>query len=297
MLDRATGRTSTEELNKRPKDHGGFRLRSLHSPEDYRACVELQREVWGDRFSEVVPATIVQVSQRIGGVAVGAFAADGSLAGFVLGLTGLEADRPVHWSHMLAVRAAMRKRGLGHRLKLHQRDVLLAKGVETVYWTFDPLVATNAHFNLNRLGATVLEYVPDMYGDIASGLHAGRGTDRLLLAWRIAAPMVAGARQVTGTSPLEQAPLVNPFPSEDAHQSIVMRLRDVPLIRIAIPADINALNGMAPGDAALWRSTTREAFLWYVAAGYKVIGFAREDDAGFYMLARAVPEDSPGSAN
>jgi len=35
------------------------------------------------------------------------------------------------------------------------------------------LVAKNAHINLNRLGAVVVEHVENMYGDSNSTLHAG----------------------------------------------------------------------------------------------------------------------------
>src|SRR5690554_3674198 len=138
--------------------------------EEFRACVELQRETWGAGFDECVPAAILKVSQRVGGVTAGAFDGEGRLLGFVFGLTGLERGRPVHWSHMLAVRPEWRDVGLGRRLKAYQREAVRGLGVDTILWTFDPLVARNAHLNLNRLGVQVVEYVPDMYGATGSAL-------------------------------------------------------------------------------------------------------------------------------
>ena len=57
----------------------------------------------------------------------------------------------VHWSDMLAVRSECRGAGLGRHLKLTQRERLLELGVATVKWSYDPLEASNAHLNINRL--------------------------------------------------------------------------------------------------------------------------------------------------
>src|SRR5690606_23168912 len=160
--------------------------------EEFRACVELQRETWGADFEECVPAAILKVSGRIGGVTAGALDGAGGLLGFVFGLTGLDGGRLVHWSHMLAVRAEWRDRGRGRRRRLYQREAVARLGAEAIYWTFDPLVARNAHLNLNRLGARVVEYVEDMYGPTGSHLHAGLGTDRLVIAWPVQGTEAAG---------------------------------------------------------------------------------------------------------
>src|SRR5205085_3600896 len=135
---------------------------------------------WGESFAEAVPGSILKICQKVGGVAAGAFEVGGEerLLGFVFGLTGVRHGRLAHWSHMLAVLPEARDLGLGTRLKLYQRDLLLPLGVESVLWTFDPLEARNAHLNLNRLGAEVLEYVEDMYaGELGSELSKGIGTD------------------------------------------------------------------------------------------------------------------------
>ncbi|MGH9428441.1 MAG: GNAT family N-acetyltransferase, partial [Terriglobia bacterium] len=143
-------------------------MRRLSSLEDYDACVRLQQETWGAGFTENVPATILKVSQRIGGVTAGAFDKSGAMAGFVFGLTGWKNGKPVHWSDMLAVKPELRNSGLGRILKLYQRELVIPLGIKEIYWTFDPLVAKNAHLNLNKLGAEVFEYVPDMYPDNSS---------------------------------------------------------------------------------------------------------------------------------
>src|SRR6185295_11484427 len=123
---------------------GEILFRPLAGADDYAACVELQRTTWGRDFQETVPGSVLKICQKVGGVAAGAFAADGRLLGFVFGLTGVRAGSPpclVHWSHMLAVVPEARDLGLGTRLKLYQRELLLPLGVERVEWTYDPLEA------------------------------------------------------------------------------------------------------------------------------------------------------------
>jgi predicted GNAT superfamily acetyltransferase len=147
-------------------------VRHLSGAEDLDACVRMQRETWGADW--VVPYPMLLVSQKLGGILAGAFDGDGPMLGFVFGVSGVIAGDIVHWSDMLAVHADARNRGIGRALKRFQRDAVLAMGIKTMYWTYDPQIARNAHLNLNVLGAEVTEYVPDMYGP---------GTDRFIVRW------------------------------------------------------------------------------------------------------------------
>src|SRR3954468_5809469 len=212
-------------------------IHSLRTLDELRACVTLQRETWGDEFTDVVPTSILKVSQRIGGVAAGAFDDTGKLLGFVYGLTGVEGGRIVHWSDMLAVRPEARNLGLGRQLKEFQRHAVQALGGVVIYWTYDPLVARNAHLNFNVFGVRAAEYVEDMYGETESPLHQGIGTDRFIVAW----PVPDAERQhrlgethaAAADRALLQAPILNPGNN-------VSQLRDVAdAARIEVPADIN----------------------------------------------------------
>lgn len=266
-------------------------IRPMESWEEFRACERLQREVWGSEFREIAPASLLKVSRRLGGVVTGAFPdGDGELTGFVFGLTGLEEGRPVHWSHMLAVREGRRGEGIGRRLKEHQRRELLELGVGTVYWTFDPLVAGNAHFNLNRLGVRVEEYVPQMYGDTESDLHRGIGTDRFVVAWDLEAyrPPARSAGEETpeveggpaGEDPSAAVPDPSAVPGEAEMGEAP------PVLRIDIPSDILAVRRRDPEEARRWRERTRGAFVSRLGSGYEVTGFVPGPERGHYLLTR-----------
>jgi predicted GNAT superfamily acetyltransferase len=264
----------------------------MKSAEDYLACVELQKETWGEDFADLVPATILMVSQKIGGVTAGAFDSNGKLLGFVFGLVGHRDNRPIHWSDLLAVREEFRNSGLGKILKLYQRELVLEKGVEEIYWTYDPLVAKNAHLNLNKLGAEVDEYVVEMYTDTGSKLHMGLGMDRFIVVWRIATERVR--RLAAGEVPPPQnfddsSPVVN---SRVEKGTIIPLRGDLPVlndIRVEIPSDIHAVRTMSPVLAKEWRESTRRAFVHYLANGYKVQGFRKAPDSQrcFYYLKKS----------
>ena len=147
----------------------------------------------GENFRELVPASMMMINQKLGGVVVGVFDEDGGLLAFLLGQTGLrEGTRELlHWSHMMAVRSHVRGLGLGRHLKLYQRRFLLDLGIDEAEWTYDPLESRNAHLNLNRLGALPFEYRRNVYGDgSTSGLHSGIGTDRFVTRWKLRDPNV-----------------------------------------------------------------------------------------------------------
>src|ERR1019366_2166132 len=122
----------------------GIVIRELATHDERVLAVRLQEATWGAAFTERVPAAILLVGQKLAGVSAGAFARDGTLLGFVFGLTGVKGGRLVHWSDMLAVRADAQDRHIGTALKHYQRQRCLTLGVETMYWTFDPFVARNA---------------------------------------------------------------------------------------------------------------------------------------------------------
>ncbi len=261
----------------------------MRTHDEFIRCVELQHDVWGASFTERVSVGMLKVVQRIGGIAAGAFEPDGRLVGFVFGLTGVEGGRLVHWSDMLAVREHLRDHGIGRRLKEFQRDTVQQLGVTRIYWTFDPLVSRNAHFNLTRLGAHVVEYVPDMYGgDTNSALHRGVGTDRFIVAWDIDRAHGVGDDAANGASAAADAPVLNPvgadglpaIPDVDGHVPAT--------VRVAVPEAIEQVQSQSVENAARWRASTRRALVWALDQGYHVSAFVRDDGAhyGFYVCTR-----------
>ena|SRR5439155_10305762 len=159
-------------------------IREIQNYAGFRACWKLQQEIWGPRFTDLVPTSILMVAAKTGGLVLGAF--DGpKMVGFVCGFAGWKGSRKIHWSDLLAVKKPYRNQHIGLKLKLRQRRILRRHGVAEIYWTFDPLESKNAYFNFVKLGAVSSEYAPNLYGQTNSPLHRGRPTDRLIVRWKI----------------------------------------------------------------------------------------------------------------
>jgi len=281
-------------------------IRALETYEEARACVPFQDLVWGHDFGELVPAAILWVVVRNGGILAGAFDGD-RLLGFIFGLTGYRNGAPIHWSDMLAVLPGHRGLGIGRALKRYQRDRLLQEGIHHCQWTFDPLEAPNAHLNFNRLGITSGEYLRAAYGISRSPLHRGLPTDRLVADWRVdslrvrermdgvtaclapapdgtapddTAPAERSASEVRAADAAICAPVVNP------PGGTLQLGHDEPRVRLLIPSDFHSLDDAA---ARYWREQTRTAFEAYFGRGYRAMEVA-PDERGFHAYLLERPE-------
>jgi predicted GNAT superfamily acetyltransferase len=157
-------------------------IRKCHDVEEFKACVQLQKEVWNFSDLDIVPLRMFVVAEKIGGQIIGTF--DGpELVGFALSIPGMRNGHQYLHSHMLAVRAAYRNAGLGRRMKLAQRDDAIARGIDLIEWTFDPLEIKNAYLNIEKLGAIARRYTINQYGMSSSPLQGGLPTDRLIAEW------------------------------------------------------------------------------------------------------------------
>jgi predicted GNAT superfamily acetyltransferase len=155
----------------------------LDTLEEYKACVKLQKEVWGFEDNlDMVPIPLLVVGRKNGGFLYGAFDKD-KLIGFIYSILGYYNGQFIHCSHMLAVLPQYRDAGVGYYLKMKQREFALSQGIKLITWTFDPFQVKNAYFNIEKLGIIIRNYYPNLYGETSSPLHYGLPTDRMLAEW------------------------------------------------------------------------------------------------------------------
>jgi predicted GNAT superfamily acetyltransferase len=264
--------------------------RDLTTLEDFARVVQLEREIWGPAYDDVVPVPILAVSVHSGGILIGAFDAD-RMIGFVYSLPGIKDGKPTQWSHMAGVLPDYQSRGLGYQLKLLQRERALQARLDLVQWTYDPLQAMNAHLNFAKLGVLAHEYAVNLYGVSASPLHGGNPTDRFIADW-----FVRGARveeRLRGAAPLAPVMTVEPAgrarPAGEWLEPAAIDLSlDSKRVSVEIPTGFTEMLARAPDLALDWRMKTREIFTTYLGRGYHVVEFFldRASRKGAYLMVR-----------
>jgi predicted GNAT superfamily acetyltransferase len=173
-------------------------IRECTTIEEFDSCIELQREAFGLPDLEISPRRHLIVSRQAGGWTLGAFVAE-RMVGFVHHMAAVRADNEIFgYSHVMAVARDYQNKGIGARLKWAQREKALSEGRNFIKWTWDPMQARNAHFNLNRLGVIVDSYAENFYGidynvdqSQPFGERPGLPSDRLFASWKLNSPRVA----------------------------------------------------------------------------------------------------------
>ncbi|GIK57212.1 MAG: hypothetical protein HND44_02270 [Chloroflexi bacterium] len=267
----------------------------VEEPADYWAVEEISKAAWGlDDYREVIPAHLMITFQQNGGLLLGAWL-DGKLVGFSIGFIGLTGDgtatngRVKFCSEQLGVLPAYQSYNIGYRLKLAQREHLLARGINHATWTYDPLETKNGNLNLHKLGAVCNTYYINLYGT-AAGINAGLPTDRFQVDWWLDSPQVSGRLQGAFPNTLDDlrdagVPIINPaqgVPHPHPAGAIIPPGHGHLLMQV--PASIRTLKQEDPELALAWRLHTRDLFISLFAQGYKTTDLLYTPEACYYLL-------------
>lgn len=257
----------------------GVRLAALTSLEDADAIVRVMAATWG----EEIPRETIRALAGSGNVPWGAFEGE-ELIGYVLGWAAVEPSDGLHeHSHMLAASPDRRHRGVGYTLKLAQRASCFDRGIDLVRWTFDPLVARNAHLNINKLGARCDRFHRDYYGQMPDTINAGDRSDRLVVRWRLDQPL--GAPPLPGGA----KPAVRSDGPPDAPRPVgVADPSGADVLAIQVPADHAAVRAADPGLGAEWREVVGATLEACFGRGLSVVAFDPDREGGrpTYFLAK-----------
>jgi predicted GNAT superfamily acetyltransferase len=240
-------------------------IRECTTIEEFDGCVSLQREAFGLPDLELSPRRHLIVSRQAGGWTLGAFVGE-RMVGFVHHLAAVRNNEIFGYSHVMAVAKDYQNKGVGARLKWAQRERALNEGRKIIKWTWDPMMARNAHFNLNRLGATVDTYAHNFYGidyDVDRSLveRPRLPSDRLFATWKISSDRVLAL--ATGAAA--------PMPGK-------------PAATVAIPSEWSVLVKREPHRAVDEQARVRDEFNKVFSQGLICAGFERGEEYSRYLL-------------
>jgi predicted GNAT superfamily acetyltransferase len=259
-------------------------VRPVSSLAELSTLDRLLAGIWEDSEGSLLTTDLLRALAKSGNYVAGAFDG-GTLIGASVAFFAAPGERELH-SHIAGVAPSAAGRHVGFALKQHQRAWALQRGISTVSWTYDPLVARNAHFNLTKLAAVPTEYLPNFYGVMHDRINGDDESDRLLVRWDLAAPAVVAAgagrprrcvRPATATLALGRSAAGRPVPGLTRGETVA----------VAVPEDVESLRGSAPGLAKDWRVAVRDTLGVLLADGLRFAGFDRD---GWYVLTRRTEE-------
>jgi predicted GNAT superfamily acetyltransferase len=255
-------------------------LCELSAGAEFTAASALLARVWGTSSEAApLPADLLASFVHAGSCVRGA-RDDDQLVGLAVCLAGAPRS-PQVYSLIAAVDARVAGRGVGGALKFGQRAWALDRGADQMVWTFDPLVRRNAHFNLTKLGARAVAYLPDFYPPMHDTINRQDLTDRLVAAWDLAEPVPE-----PGAAPMGAGEAVTMVGVDDAQRPVLRDPGGAERLTVAAPDDVERLRRSDAALARQWRVTVRQALTSTLSDGYRITGFARDA----YLLQRG-PHD------
>lgn len=240
-----------------------IKVRECETFAELAECVQLQRDVFALPEIEISPVRHLIVTKHAGGFTLGAFSGE-KLVGFVLSVPAFLRGERAFYSHMTAVAKDFQSLGIGAKLKWAQAARAREEGAKYVKWTFQPVMARNAFFNLEKLGAIIRHYEPNFYGtDYTTFSNQGKfglDSDRVFAEWDLESEKV---------KKLEKG--------EKAETSEIVQ-------KIEIPADWNQLVRSNPRKAVEEQKRIKEEFQAAFANGLVAGGFERSETNPKYLL-------------
>lgn len=260
----------------------GITMVDAADPVSAQRAADVLGAVWSRQGTQIIdPAMLVAIAHagNLVTVAMEGDRAVGAAAGFC-GPPGT-----AFHSHIVGLLESATGRGLGRAIKLYQRAWCLEHGIATMAWTYDPLVARNASFNIRRLGARAVSYHPEFYGVMTDVINAGQRSDRMLVRWDLAAdPPPPGPRAPSeaASASLDGAHVVV-ADLDGAPSSVSMPPTSAAVATVAVPYDVESMRRTEPQRALDWREVTRTALSTLLADGWAVRDFTRTSQ---YVLHR-----------
>jgi predicted GNAT superfamily acetyltransferase len=262
-----------------------FAVELVHTEADARAAVAALAQVWPRADgAEPLPPELAWVFAHSGNY-VSVARTGGTVIGAAIGFHGVDEDGAHLHSHIAGVLPEWQGSNVGYALKQHQRRWAQQAGLDRITWTFDPLVARNAYFNVVKLGARLTRYYVDFYGPMTDGINSGDETDRCLVTWRlsdVAAQAAAEGRSTPADIDAARASGAGDLLVVGADGAPVRTTFDGALRLVQVPTDIVELRRTDPLRAQSWRVAMRDVLVAAFADGFEVVGASRDS---WYVLA------------
>lgn len=250
----------------------GEYIRRLKEMDEFYELVIVQRDVWGYEDIDIIPAHIFRDASNLmgpNGIVLGYFI-DEKLIGY--NLTFPTSNPREVLADMLAVSPDYQSKGIGYKLSLELRKIMLTLDIDKIFWTYDPLESVNANLYIKKLGGVISRHLIDYYGSINSKTHSGLPTDRFIVEWNIRSKRVE-----------------NRIKNGNEKTNHISDNKDIKYVEI--PLNIQELKNKDINVAIEWRMKTRKLFEEYIEKQNLVgIDFVHDqiNQKGIYIFKRGL---------
>lgn len=263
---------------KESAEAAGVTVTTASTVAELAQLTDVFEEIWLRPSHRPVVPTEVLIALSHAGNYVAVTRQNDRIIGGAVGFFSHPGARMLH-SHIAGIHVVARGGGVGYALKLHQRAWALAHGATRITWTYDPLVARNAHFNIERLGAAITGYHTNFYGNMEDGINALSESDRAIVEWQL-------LDSVGQHSPPAPGPGARVSPTH-VGLSIGSDLSPIAYelsaggkwpgqISLQVPPSIEQLRIDSPELDEPWRLALRDKMTALLAEGYRVSTFQRD---------------------
>jgi predicted GNAT superfamily acetyltransferase len=286
---------------KKRKDEITVTIGPFRNLADYKSCEDIQREIWHVQDIDVVPAQLLLVADRTGGLLLGAYNSLGDMIGFVFSLLGSLDGKPIQHSCMIAVRAAYRNFDVGFKLKMAQCKEASKRKITLMTSAFDPMQPLNAYFTLAKLGAWANAYEENYLGETTRFPDRGLPTDCLLACWdfdndtvirrlEFGPPHRDCRKELKHRTVINQ--LVEAAPGLLNSSPVALNCSDDQFL-FEVPYNFQEIKNRDLGIALEWQGKMRQVFRHYFKKEYAATDFWVTEQDGhlraFYLLEKKKP--------
>ena len=284
-------------------------VRPLHTLEDLRAAVALQKTLLGERTHTIWRLPHLLHIQQSGGLLLGARetaipssdAFHGILIDLIAEVDGYPARRTVVWG----VDAKSQNRGIGLRLRKVERRSLQKLGVDLVYWDVDPLSSVDLHIALNKLGGIITGYSHNAFGNSNDAPPRELATDPVRVEWWIDSPLATGRIEHGHSLPHQKIGL--------HEMAVLTKTTILPTgvrglidceqgstadhVLAEIPENLMDIEAHDPEAAIQWRLRSRDFLGQLFQLGYLGVGLIHEGGRSFFLLKKGTRRTELSAAN
>ncbi len=271
-------------------------IHPLTTLDDLEACELLQRSLLGERARSPLSVPILAAIEEAGGLLLGAWEG-GTLYGALVDLVAADSASRFTWIH--AVAEGARNKGIGSLLRMRERRIHLANGIDLIRWWMDPLRSDQSHLAFNKLGAIGSGYLRNALGPLSDRLNSGLASDRIRIEWWLDSPRVRRG--------LEQGLPLSHFELSFHQMEVLTKTTRLstgsrrlvgfdsspthPYVLAEIPVDLDRLRAEDIDSARMWRLGLRELYPLLFSLGYTIVGLVHEGGRSFHLFERSGREE------